>query len=90
MESEYMTPSSQLLGDFNTYCAVVIDYKVYIGGVNVIHCYDTVSNELKESTLMPEWVLKMVRLEGFKVLCGLRNGQLVTVDLASHKILGRL
>ena len=63
----------------------MIDYKVYIGGIKVILIFDTVNNDFKENIPMPEWVVKIVPLSSKFILCGLRSGLLVIVDIENKQ-----
>ena len=48
--------------------------------------YDTVVNDFCEPIKVPEWVLKMVALGPNHILCGLRTGILIIVDIEKKKI----
>ena len=70
-----------MIAEESTFCAIVIDYKAYIGGINVILVYDTITNDLMNPIKMPEWVVKIVSLSKNHILCGLRGGSLIIVDI---------
>jgi hypothetical protein len=48
--------------------------------------YDTVVNDFCEPIKVPEWVLKMVSVGPNHILCGLRTGILIIVDIEKKKI----
>ena len=48
--------------------------------------YDTVLNVCCEPIKVPEWVLKMVAIGPNHILCGLRTGILIIVDVEKNKI----
>jgi hypothetical protein len=65
----------------------VIDYKVYIGGIKIILVFDTVTNDFKDNIIMPEWVVKIIPLSSKYILCGLRTGLLIIVDIETRQII---
>ena len=86
MDSEYNAVSSQLVAEESTFCGIVIKYRAYIGGSQTIMVYDTVVNDFCEPIQVPEWVLKMVAVSPNHILCGLRTGILIIIDIEKKKI----
>lgn len=51
--------------------------------------YDTVVNDFCEPIKVPEWVLKMVAIGLNHILCGLRTGILIVIDIENNKIVAQ-
>ena len=74
------------MAEESTYCGIVIKYKVYIGASKTIMVYDPVVNDYCEPIVVPEWVLKMIDVGSNHILCGLRTGILILIDVENKKI----